>query len=54
MPPRLASVGILGKERYPRIGKLGCHGNFDTRFENFKIPCAGFLNFIEIAIVLLV
>ena len=30
---RLASVGILGKEREPEVGKLGWHGNFDTRFE---------------------
>ena len=30
---RLASVGILGKEREPGIGKLGWHGNFDTGFE---------------------
>ena len=27
---RLASVGILGKEREPGVGKLGWHGNFDT------------------------
>ena len=26
----LASVGILGKEREPGVGKLGWHGNFDT------------------------
>ena len=37
-----ASVGILGKEREPGVGKLGWHGNFDTGF-SFKIPCAGFL-----------
>ena len=30
---RLASVGILGKEREPGVGKLGWHGNFDTGFE---------------------
>ena len=30
---RLASVGILGKEREPEIGKLGWHGNFYTEFE---------------------
>ena len=52
---RLASVGILGKEREPGGGKLGWHGNFDTGFErniiSFKIPCAGFFNFFEIAIV---
>ena len=53
---RLASVGILGKEREPRVGKLGWYGNFDTGFErtnviSFKIPCAGFLNFFEIMTV---
>ena len=55
---RLASVGILGKEREPGVGKLGWHGNFVTGFErniiSFKIPCACFLNFFEIATVLLV
>ena len=30
---RLASVGILGKEREPGVGKLGWYGNFDTGFE---------------------
>ena len=30
---RLASVGILGKERESGVGKLGWHGNFDTGFE---------------------
>ena len=30
---RLASVGILGKERVPGVGKLGWHGNFGTGFE---------------------
>ena len=30
---RLASVGILGKEREPGVGKLGWHGNFDTGFK---------------------
>ena len=30
---RQASVGILGKEREPRVGKLGWHKNFDTGFE---------------------
>ena len=30
---RLASVGILGKEREPGVGKLGWHRNFDTAFE---------------------
>ena len=47
---RLASVGILGKEWEPGVDKLGWHGNFDTGFERnilFKIPCAGFLNFLE-------
>ena len=44
---RLASVGILGKEREPEVGKIGWHGNFDTGFErntviSFKISCAGF------------
>ena len=51
---RLASIGILRKEREPGVGKLGWHGNFDTGFErniSFKIPCACFLNFIEIATV---
>ena len=60
--PSIVSVGILGKEREPRVGKLGWHGNFDTGFErntvtdviSFKIPSAGFSNFIEIASVLLV
>ena len=57
---RLASVGILGKEREPGVGKLDWHGNFGTRFEmnyfviSFKIPCVGFLNLSEIATVLLV
>ena len=54
---RLASVGILEKEREPGVGKLGCHGNFDTGIEKnilFKIPCVGFLNFFKIATVLLV
>ena len=38
---RLASIGILRKEREPGVGKLGWHGNFDTGFErniSFKIP----------------
>ena len=52
---RLASLDILGEKREPRVGELGWHGNFDTGFErniiSFKIPCAGFLNFFEIAIV---
>ena len=30
---RLASVGILEKEREPGIGKVGWHGNFDMGFE---------------------
>ena len=30
---RLASVGILGKERELRVGKLGWHESFDTGFE---------------------
>ena len=30
---RLARIAILGKEREPRVGKLGWHGNFDTGFE---------------------
>ena len=31
---RVASVGILGKEREPGVGKLaGWHGNFYTGFE---------------------
>ena len=50
----LASVGILGKEREPGVGELGWHGNFDTGFErriSFKIPCAGFLNLLEIETV---
>ena len=41
---RLASVGILGKEREAGVGKLGCHGNFDTDLKgviSFKIPWAG-------------
>ena len=50
---RLASVGILEKERELRVGKLGWHWSFDTGFErNIIIPCAGFLNFFEIASVL--
>ena len=51
---RLASVGILGKEREAGVGKLGWHGNFDTDLKgviSFKIPWAGFLNFFEIATV---
>ena len=51
---RLASVGILIKERELVVGKLGWHGYFDTGFErniSFKIPCACFLNFFEIATV---
>ena len=54
---RLASVGILEKEREPGVGKLDWHGNIDTGFEKnilFKIPCVGFLNFFKIATVLLV
>ena len=53
------SVGILGKEREPVIGKLGWHGNFDTGFErnfviSFKTPCADFFfNFFEIATIYL-
>ena len=50
----LASTGSLGKEREPGVNKLGCHGNFDTGFERnilFKIPCAAFLTFSEIATV---
>ena len=45
---RIASVGILGKEREPGVGKLGWQGNFDTGFErniiviSFKISCLGF------------
>ena len=43
---RLASVGLLGKERELRVGKLGWHGNFDTGFErntiSFKNPMCGF------------
>ena len=45
------SVGILGEEREPGLGKLGWHGSFDTGFESnisFKIPCTGFLNLFEI------
>ena len=30
---RLVSVGILGKEREPGVGKLGWHENFDTGFK---------------------
>ena len=51
---RLASVGILGKEREPGVGKLGWHGNFDLEFERTTFVqkgFAGFLNFFEIAIV---
>ena len=52
---RLASVGILGKEREPGVGKLGWHGNFDMGLErkviSFKILYAGFLNLLEIATV---
>ena len=42
---RLASFGILGKEREPRAGKLGWNGNFDTEFErNYFVqnPVCGF------------
>ena len=49
---RLASVGILGKEREPGVGKLGWHGNFERNtVTSFKIPFAGFLNFLEIETV---
>ena len=54
---RLASIGILGKERETGVGKLGWHGNFDTGFErniSFEIPCVGFLNLFEIATILLI
>ena len=55
---RLASVGFLGKERELGVDKLGWHGNFDKGFErniiSFKILCAGFLSFFEIATILLV
>ena len=34
---RLASVGILGKEKEPRVGKLGWDGNVDTAFERNTI-----------------
>ena len=47
---RLASVGILGKEREPGVGKLGWYGNWNMRFERntlFKIPCVGFLKFFK-------
>ena len=49
---RLASVGILGRERESGVRKLGWHGNFDKGFEiNTMLPCskfscAGFLNFL--------
>ena len=41
---RLPNVGILGKEREPRVGKLGLHGNFDTGFERNIVqnPVCGF------------
>ena len=48
-----ASVGILGKEREPGVGKLGWHGNFDTGF-SFKIPCAGFLFLYIVRYIVLV
>ena len=40
--PRLASVGILGREREPGVGKLGWNGNFirDLKGISIKIPCA--------------
>ena len=34
---RLVSVGILGKEKEPGVGKLGWQGNFDARFERNTI-----------------
>ena len=42
---RLASVGILRKERESGVEKLDCHGNFDTGFErNYFVqnPIRGF------------
>ena len=42
---RLASVGILGKEREPWVGKLGWYGNFHTGFEKEYLaqnPVCGF------------
>ena len=40
---RLASVGILGKEWEPRVGKLGWHGDFETGFErNISFKVCGF------------
>ena len=47
---RLASVGILRKEREPGTGKLGRHGNFDKGFERntilSKSRVRAFLNFL--------
>ena len=34
---RLASVGILGKEREPEVGSLGWQENFDTGFESYFV-----------------
>ena len=52
----LANVSILGIKREPVVGKLGCHGHFDTGFErNYFVqdPVCGFfelnkINCIEI------
>ena len=33
---RIASVGILRKEREPGVSKIGWYGNFDTGFESSK------------------
>ena len=50
---RLASIGIIRKEREQGIGKLGLHGNFDTgiwkEYSYFvQNPVCGFYNFFEI------
>ena len=34
---RLASDGILGKEREPEVGSLGWQENFDTGFESYFV-----------------
>ena len=47
---RLASVGILGKEREQEVGKLDWNGNFDTGFERNTVQnsvCGFFLTFLK-------
>ena len=48
MVHRLASVGILGKEREPGVGKLGWH-YYDTGFERKYFVQNPVCGFFEIA-----